>query len=336
MAATRSARGAADAARDTTGSARVTSSAQSTRSARGTGDAARATGHAAPGTNDSARAATDSAHAGNDSVRGTNDSAGAAAGPDPAASHPDRTAGHPDRTVSHPDRASTYPARARHAQVVHGLGARIVRGGLAPGDAVPTEDELVGQFQVGRSALREGVKVLAGKGLLESRTSAGTRVRPRESWNLLDPDVLRWRFTPSPAADDIQTLANLRVGLEPGAARLAAETATAEQRGMIAVAMARLWATVDDPEAFVEADLDFHRAVFAGANNDLLLYIHDVVSVALSAIRPLHSRSVGHNRDTLPNHERVELAIRRGHHRKAEEAMREIVEVARADALQEA
>ncbi len=238
--------------------------------------------------------------------------------------------------ASYPDRAATYPARARHAQVVHGLGARIVRGGLAPGDAVPTEDELVGQFQVGRSALREGVKVLAGKGLLESRTSAGTRVRPRESWNLLDPDVLRWRFTPSPAADDIQTLASLRVVLEPGAARLAAETATAEQRGMIAVAMARLWATVDDPDAFVEADLDFHRAVFAAANNYLLLYVHDVVSVALSAIRPLHSRSVGHNRDTLPNHERVELAIRRGHHRKAEEAMREIVEVARADALQEA
>ncbi len=64
---------------------------------------------------------------------------------------------------------------------------------------MPTEDELVSQFQVGRSALREGVKVLAGKGLLESRTSAGTRVRPRESWNLLDPDVLRWRYAESPS-----------------------------------------------------------------------------------------------------------------------------------------
>jgi len=230
---------------------------------------------------------------------------------------------------------AAYPARARHAQVVHGLGARIVRGGLAPGDAVPTEDELVSQLRVGRSALREGVKVLAGKGLLESRTSAGTRVRPRESWNLLDPDVLTWRFAPSPGADDIRALAGLRVALEPGAARLAAETATTEQRSTIAMAMARLWATVDDPNAFIEADLDFHRAVISAADNDLLLYIHDVISVALSAIRPLHSRSVGHNRETLPNHERVAVAIRRGHHRKAEDAMREIVEVARADALRE-
>jgi GntR family transcriptional regulator, galactonate operon transcriptional repressor len=230
---------------------------------------------------------------------------------------------------------AAYPDRARHAQVVHGLGARIVRGGLAPGDPVPTEDELTSELHVGRSALREGVKVLAGKGLLESRTSAGTRVRPRESWNLLDPDVLTWRFAPSPGAGDIRALAGLRVALEPGAARLAAETATAAQRSTIAAAMARLWATVDEPDAFVQADVGFHRAVFEAASNDLLLYIHDVVSVALAAIRPPHSLSAGHNRETLATHERVAVAIRRGHHRKAEEAMREIVEVARADALQE-
>jgi GntR family transcriptional regulator, galactonate operon transcriptional repressor len=232
-----------------------------------------------------------------------------------------------------PLHTAAYPARARHAQVVHELGARIVRGGLAPGAAVPTEDELVSEFRIGRSALREGVKVLAGKGLLESRTSAGTRVRPRESWNLLDPDVLTWRYAPSPDDGDMRVLADLRVALEPGAARVAAESATAAQSAEITAAMARLWATVDDQDAFIRADLAFHRAVFAAANNDLLLYIHDVISVALSATRPLHTHSAGHNLQTLPNHERVAVAIRRGHHLKAAAAMREIVEVAREDAL---
>jgi len=52
--------------------------------------------------------------------------------------------------------------------------------------------------------------------------------------------------------------------------------------------------------------------VFAAANNDLLLYIHNVISVALSAIRPLHTHSAGHNRELLPHHERVAQAIRRG------------------------
>src|SRR5271154_5360944 len=117
---------------------------------------------------------------------------------------------------------AAYPGQARHAQVVHALGAAIVRGELGPGRPVPTEDELVSQFEVGRSALREGVKVLAGKGLLETRTSAGTRVRPRDSWNLLDADVLHWRLNPETSQHDLAMVANLRVALEPGAARLAA------------------------------------------------------------------------------------------------------------------
>jgi DNA-binding FadR family transcriptional regulator len=230
---------------------------------------------------------------------------------------------------------AAYPGQARHAQVVHALGAAIVRGELGPGSPVPTEDELVSRFEVGRSALREGVKVLAGKGLLESRTSAGTRVRPRESWNLLDPDVLRWRYSEDPGPADILALADLRVALEPGAARLAAESASAALRGVIAVAMATLWATVESPDEFIAADLAFHRAVFAACENDLLLYIHDVVSVALGAIRPLHTLSVAHNRETLPAHQRVADAIQRGYHRKAEAAMREIVEGARADLIRE-
>ncbi len=228
-----------------------------------------------------------------------------------------------------------YPGQARHARVVHTLGAAIVRGELGPGAAVPTEDELVSRLAVGRSALREGVKVLAGKGLLETRTSAGTRVRPREAWNLLDPDVLRWRYQPPASPADIAALADLRVALEPGAARLAAEHASAAQRGAVAAAMTRLWATVGEPDEFIEADLAFHRAVFAACGNDLLLYIHDVVGVALGAIRPLHTHSVARGRATLPAHQQVAEAIGRGHHRKAEAAMREIVEGARADARAE-
>ncbi|MEU8567800.1 FCD domain-containing protein [Streptomyces pathocidini] len=221
--------------------------------------------------------------------------------------------------------------------MVQALGARIVRGEMAPGAAVPTEEQLVAEYGVGRSSLREGIKVLAGKGLLESRTSAGTRVRSRESWNLLDPDVLRWRYHPEASDADVAALADLRVALEPGAARLAAESAGPAARREVERAMADLWATVDDPDprAFIEADLAFHRAVFVAGANDLLLYIHDVISVPMSAVRPLHTHSAGHNKETLPAHERVAVAIRRRHHRKAEEAMREIVEVAREDALRE-
>ncbi|GAA3545993.1 FadR/GntR family transcriptional regulator [Nonomuraea rosea] len=231
---------------------------------------------------------------------------------------------------------ATDPQRdaARHVQVVQTLGARIVSGALAPGTAIPIEEELVGELGVGRSAVREGVKVLAGKGLLETRRSAGTIVRPRESWNLLDADVLAWRFVPEPAPGDIQVLADLRVALEPGAARVAAERADAAAVRRIDEALAALYATADDPEPFIEADLAFHKAVFAAAGNDLLLYIYDMISIALRSVRQVHTRSVAHNKETLPGHERVAVAIRRRHHRKAEDAMRDVVEVARADAEQ--
>jgi GntR family transcriptional regulator, galactonate operon transcriptional repressor len=221
---------------------------------------------------------------------------------------------------------------ARHARVVQELGSRIVQRSLPAGTVLPTEDELVAEYAVGRSAVREGVKVLAGKGLLETRTSAGTRVRPRSSWNLLDADVLRWRFAVSTTVD-LATIADLRVALEPGAARLAAESADLGARRAVGLAMAGLWAAVEDPEEFVRADLAFHRAVFVAAGNDLLLHVHDAVEAALGAVRPLHSHSAGHNIETLAAHEEVAASIQRGHHRKAETAMRAVVEGARADLL---
>jgi DNA-binding FadR family transcriptional regulator len=229
----------------------------------------------------------------------------------------------------------SYLGGSRHSRVVHDLGSAIVRGRISPGTLMPTENELVEEYGVGRSALREGVKVLAGKGLLETRTSAGTRVRPRDSWNLLDADVLHWRLNPETSQHDLAMVANLRVALEPGAARLAAESANITARREVPVQMARLWATVDDFEGFVEADLAFHRSVFVASGNELLIYIYDVVSEALRLVRPLHTHSVAHNRETLPNHERVARSILYGHHRNAELFMRRVVEVARADVLQQ-
>jgi len=221
---------------------------------------------------------------------------------------------------------------ARHRHVVHALGPQIVSGSLRPGEAVPTEEMLVAEFGVGRSAVRDGVKVLSGKGLLESRTSAGTRVRSRNAWNLLDPDVLRWRYDPSPSPDDIRVLADLRVALEPGAARVAAERADAQAIRRIDEALAALYATVEDADRFIEADLAFHRAVFAASDNDLLLHVYEAISVALRSVRGVHTRGLEHNKETLPAHERVAVAIRRHHVRKAEEAMRVVVEGARSDA----
>src|SRR5262245_37829695 len=95
----------------------------------------------------------------------------------------------PPLTLSPPRRRNLF------AQVVEELGARIVRGDLGPDDQFPKEADLEREFGVSRSVIREAVKTLAAKGLLESRTRTGIRALPPLHWNLLDGEVLSWRYS---------------------------------------------------------------------------------------------------------------------------------------------
>src|SRR2546423_14262737 len=125
-------------------------------------------------------------------------------------------------------KARTYPRRGLHGAVVHDIGVRILSGELQPGDALPLDD-LTGEPTVSRTVLREAIKVLAAKRLVESRPKTGTRVRPRHEWNLLDPDVLAWQIEAGPDPGFLQQALELRRMIEPSAARLAADRATEQE-----------------------------------------------------------------------------------------------------------
>ena len=91
------------------------------------------------------------------------------------------------------DASRVYPTRGVHGRLVEQIGRRILGGELAPGAMLPREAELVQELGISRTAVREAIKVLAAKGLVESRQKLGMRVRPERAWNLLDPDVLAWQ-----------------------------------------------------------------------------------------------------------------------------------------------
>ena len=95
---------------------------------------------------------------------------------------------------SNPAKGVRGPGRRLHGAIAHRLGTAILSGQYAPGDVLPGEVAFAGELDVSRSAYREAVQVLTAKGLVESRTKAGTRVLPRHRWNLLDPDVLASAF----------------------------------------------------------------------------------------------------------------------------------------------
>lgn len=175
------------------------------------------------------------------------------------------------------------PTRKRNlfSHVVENLGMRIMRGDLRPDEPFPKEADLEVEFRASRSVIREAVKTLAAKGLLESRTRTGIRVLPPAHWNLLDAEVLSWRYSTLPPARFFAELFEVRLMIEPEAAALAATRATAED---LAETHAAYQAMTDANEANapgIEADVRFHCSVLAAGHNPLLLQMGNLIATGL-------------------------------------------------------
>ena len=206
---------------------------------------------------------------------------------------------------------STYSGRNLHGQVVNELGRRVVGGVYGAGAQLPNEEQLCVELQVSRTALREAVKVLAAKGLLESRPRIGTRVRARELWNLLDPDILAWRCATGADAEFLRHLTELREIIEPAAASLAAKSRTEEQLHAIEQAFKAMEAAHSIAQ-WVEADLAFHTAVLRATNNPLLMPLAAIIGSALESLLAVSARTAGDFKRALPDHQKVFEAIRLG------------------------
>ena len=174
-----------------------------------------------------------------------------------------------------------YPQVGLHGQVAHRIGRRIVSGEIAEGAFLPRESELSEEFAVSRQAIREGLKVLAAKGLVTSRRRAGTSVSPRKSWNLLDPDVMAWHG--EMPTDFHRELFEMRRLIEPAAAAYAAIRGKPEEVARIGVALDAMRATVGDTAAFQKGNVEFHTAIFAAAGNSLIERFNIILGPLLAA-----------------------------------------------------
>jgi DNA-binding FadR family transcriptional regulator len=199
---------------------------------------------------------------------------------------------------------------------------RIVGGAWEGGTALPNEDELAAELGVSRTVVREAIKALQAKGLVEVRPKTGTRVRPRRAWHLLDADVVSWQFADMERADDLRELYEVRASIAAAAARLAAARRTTEQLAEIEAQQRRIDAAAAEPLARRRADLDFHDAVADAAHNSLLAHATAMVRVALEAAAPPPADDgSGALRAAVID------AIRSGDADGAEKAMRMLVEL---------
>lgn len=215
-------------------------------------------------------------------------------------------------------------ARNLHGHVTQELGVRIVSGVLRPGEVLPREEVLAEHMAVSRTALREAMRVLSSKGLVEARPKVGTRVREERFWQQLDADVLAWRCASMPAVDFVHKLGQMREIFEPAAAAFAARRRDAAQLARIETAYRAMEAARSSDE-WAQADLQFHEAVLIATNNELMISLFSVVETALGSFFVLSARKSGDFKYSLPYHRQVFEAIRRRQPEVARGAMQKMI-----------
>ncbi len=200
------------------------------------------------------------------------------------------------------------------AQVARILGARIVAGEFAPGGSLPIENELCQAYGVSRSTIREAVKNLAAKRLVEVGPKIGTRVLPFANWNLLDPDVLSWRLNAQFDRRIIDDLYEMRQCFEPRACFLAARDGTTEDHGQIRHSFDDMVSTLHAPALAASAETDFHLAIIAATHNGLFVTIGGAVKTALRVSFALTQKAAGGPATDIAPYEEVlnALLARRG------------------------
>ena len=219
----------------------------------------------------------------------------------------------------------TYPRRGLHGAVVHEIGVRIVNGDLQPGETLPDNGFLI-DADVSRTVVRETIKVLAAKGLVESRPKVGTRVRPRRDWNLLDPDVLAWQIEAGPDAGFLEQALELRRMIEPAAVRLAAERASESQIATLYEAYEEMLAAGDDLDAFMAPDLRFHSLLLEACGNELLEHMSEIFTVVLRTVFAYSSSSSRSYPRAARRHQAIVKAIEARDPDAAEQAVLRLID----------
>jgi DNA-binding FadR family transcriptional regulator len=165
-------------------------------------------------------------------------------------------------------RRSKRPARLASV-VVEELAERIVSGALPAGAVLPNEPALVEEFGFSRTVVREALKLLEERGLVRVEQGRGTSVQPRDSWNLLDPVVLRLALARDQELVLFDDLIAVRLLLEREMARAAATRLTDEELANLAAIVEHMAGATGDYESFRNWDLAFHAAVMTASGSEI-------------------------------------------------------------------
>ena len=210
-------------------------------------------------------------------------------------------------------------------RVVEHVRRLIENGTLGPGDRLPGERDLALELGVSRPSVRSGLEALVAIGVVVSRRGAGTFIAEGPPDLGTEPLSLLASLHRLTAAEMFEA----RLVLEVGVARLAARHATADELAAMADEVSEMFASLEDPKAFLVHDVRFHRAVAAGCGNRVLAALMEMVSAQFYELR---KQTIGRARDLKESaemHRRIYRAIRARDREAAQAAMTEHLEAAR-------
>ena len=215
-----------------------------------------------------------------------------------------------------------------YEQIVQQIEESIVSGDLKPGDQLPAERELAQRFGVSRTAVREAVKALREKGLVEAYSGRGTFITDGTTQAVRQSLDLMVKIG---QADGSNHLAEVRAILEPEIAALAATRVQESELATMREAVAVMDRAGNDPDAYIEADLDFHLALAESAANPLILSLLDSIVGLLREQRLRIFRVPGGPERGQVHHKRILAAVERHNADEAHAAMRAHLEQVRED-----
>lgn len=219
--------------------------------------------------------------------------------------------------------------RSNHAHVVAELGRGIVSGKIPEGSLLPGDTDLSARFGVSRTVLRESMKTLSAKRLVEAKAKVGTRVLDKASWNFFDSDVLGWRFEAGLDFEFIEHLAEMRMALEPAAAAAAAVRATSDDFVSLYAIAAKFDDLTHTPETIAKVDLEFHLAIARMSGNPFMRSASALIEAALAISFQLSSPAASSETidEVATNHLRIVHAIASRDPQKAIKAMRHVIDI---------
>jgi DNA-binding FadR family transcriptional regulator len=189
------------------------------------------------------------------------------------------------------------------------LGEAIVAGRYAPGSVIPPEPTLCEELGVSRTVVREAVKSLVAKGLVSTGPKVGTRVLPPDSWNWFDPLVVAWQSKAGLTREFLRDLQELRRLVEPAAARMAAERATAADIAEIETAYAGMKAAIELGGDYVAYDLRFHQGLLRACHNRMVVQMSKALGALLRTSFEISTSRPDGPANSLPLHREVLDAV---------------------------